>query len=272
MLDVSFLKTNIFSLGNVDAKKVLDSLEEDNMNGFGNEQPKKRRRLDDFTPQERMVRRKLKNRVAAQNARDRKKERMDQLENIVSRLEVENKELKRSNEELRTSMHYLSEQNKKLREKLGMDDGKVGNVLEELKTEATFPSKVLTPVVRDYDHIVIRKKEESESEHASLRISLPQKLQILFFSLITIWLTNPRLTSYLTSLDKANQEKALKTMLIKKLELNLRKKYGKKQKSIQALLRMNLVPLFQICLQKKKMNYLNSVRISKVWWGNQTIL
>lgn len=59
MLDVSFLKTNIFSLSNVDAKKVLDSLEEDNTNanGFSNEQPKKRRRLDDFTPQERMVRR-----------------------------------------------------------------------------------------------------------------------------------------------------------------------------------------------------------------------
>ena len=33
--------------------------------------------------------RKLKNRAAAQSARDRKKERMDQLESIVGQLEVE---------------------------------------------------------------------------------------------------------------------------------------------------------------------------------------
>ena len=86
MIEDNVLKGNLFCLANVNAKKVLDSLEDDtNVQEIG----RKRKRLDDFTPQEKMIRRKLKNRVAAQNARDRKKERLEQLETIVSRLEKE---------------------------------------------------------------------------------------------------------------------------------------------------------------------------------------
>ena len=56
MLDVSFLKTNIlFNQANVNVKKVLASLEDDNIKD--DETPHKRRRLDDFTCQEKMVRR-----------------------------------------------------------------------------------------------------------------------------------------------------------------------------------------------------------------------
>ena len=57
MLDISFLKTNIFNIRNVDAKKVLDSLDEDQKYDDDTDNPRKRKRLDDFTPQERMVRR-----------------------------------------------------------------------------------------------------------------------------------------------------------------------------------------------------------------------
>jgi len=88
--DNNILKGNLFCLANVNAKKVLDSLDDDSPCP---EIGRKRKKLDDFTPQEKMIRRKLKNRVAAQNARDRKKERLDQLETVVTRLEkeVENK-------------------------------------------------------------------------------------------------------------------------------------------------------------------------------------
>ena len=58
MKDITF--TNIFTLANVDAQKVLASLEEDPTNGNDGDaesQSRKRKRLDDLTPQERMIRR-----------------------------------------------------------------------------------------------------------------------------------------------------------------------------------------------------------------------
>lgn len=59
MLDYQFLKTNIFNIVNVDAQKVLNSIEdeEDEQQFVDKSNPRKRKRLDDFTPQERMIRR-----------------------------------------------------------------------------------------------------------------------------------------------------------------------------------------------------------------------
>jgi len=270
MLDVSFLKTNIFSLNNVDAKKVLDSLEDDKLEADDrNESPRKRRRLDDFTPQERMIRRKLKNRVAAQSARDRKRERMDQLEKIVIRLESENKELKKSNEELRSGMHQLIAQNEELRMKLGLHDSK-HNIKKISNTNECHI--ISTPVVPDHDHIVKSKQEGPDAEHASLKVSLPQKFQALLVSLITMWLANPRLANYLTSLSPSKQETVLKIMLLRKLRSKQSKIHSKTNWSLQTLLQMNLWPLIQTCLKKRQMSYLNSVRISNTWWGSVTIL
>ena len=55
MKDITF--TNIFTLANVDAQKVLASLEDDPANDEVESQSRKRKRLDDLTPQERMIRR-----------------------------------------------------------------------------------------------------------------------------------------------------------------------------------------------------------------------
>ena len=57
MLDYQFLKSNIFNLVNVDAQKVLDSIQEDESAKNEEGGPKKRKKLEDFTPQERMIRR-----------------------------------------------------------------------------------------------------------------------------------------------------------------------------------------------------------------------
>lgn len=292
MLDYQFLKTNIFNIVNVDAQKVLNSIEDDDEDkncdsigdtNNGSSNPRKRKRLDDFTPQERMIRRKLKNRAAAQHARDRKKERMDHLEKVVSQLEVENKELKRNNEELRTNMHVLMAQNQELLEHLRKEDNSnntkdkkldttsSSHRVPELGTDHTYYAKVepdaempsVTTIEED-NHVVIKKEEESVEKHASLEISLPQKLQILLVSLITMWLTNPKLSNYLTSLSTSNQEKVLKEMILRKLEPKLKQTNSK---AIQALLQTNLVPILERYRKKKQMNYSSSVRRSKILLG-----
>jgi len=273
MLDNGILKGNIFSLANVDAQKVLNSLDDDDDGEETStsfvEIGRKRKRLDDFTPQEKMIRRKLKNRVAAQNARDRKKERLEHLETIVTRLEKENNELKKSNEELRSNMSLLMTQNKTMRQKLGMDEVKF-NVPKS--SASTTP--IITPTVRDHDHIVIKKEEQSETEYASLKISLQQKLQILLVSLVTMWLANPKLENCLLSLNESEQEVVVKYLLQKKLiqqSNNNSAPPSKKTKLIQMLLQMDLVPIIQSCLLKTQ-NYFPSVKRSKTLWMDPAIL
>ncbi|CAJ0942343.1 unnamed protein product, partial [Mesorhabditis belari] len=69
--------------------------------------PRKRERLTHLSAEEKMNRRKLKNRVAAQTARDRKKERTSRLEDAVRRLFDENERLRADNASLRVRMDRL---------------------------------------------------------------------------------------------------------------------------------------------------------------------
>ena len=90
------------------------------------------------------VLRKLKNRVAAQTARDRKKARMSELEQQVVDLEEENQKLLLENQLLREKTHGLVVENQELRQRLGMD---------ALMTEEEAETKVsyvlyLVPYVR----------------------------------------------------------------------------------------------------------------------------
>lgn len=161
------MKVNYFEISRiptVDAKKVLATIEDDERNPN-----RKRRRLDNLNVEERILRRKLKNRVAAQSARDRKKAHMDQLEITLGRVEKENKFLKKSNEELRSQVHQLMESNAQLRAKLGLTPPSSPS---QDYTCVTIPKskredQIITPSVCDHDHIVI-KKEEMSPEHALL--------------------------------------------------------------------------------------------------------
>ncbi|XP_024052683.2 LOW QUALITY PROTEIN: X-box-binding protein 1 [Terrapene carolina triunguis] len=82
---------------------------------------RKRQRLTHLSPEEKALRRKLKNRVAAQSARDRKKARMSELEQQVLELEQENQTLLLENQLLREKTQGLAVQNQELRCRLGLD-------------------------------------------------------------------------------------------------------------------------------------------------------
>ncbi|XP_029651453.1 X-box-binding protein 1 isoform X1 [Octopus sinensis] len=81
--------------------------------------PRKRRRLTHLSPEEKIQRRKLKNRVAAQTARDRKKAQMSDMEIAIDKLQTENKKLLQQNQMLQKKTKTLICENAELRERLG---------------------------------------------------------------------------------------------------------------------------------------------------------
>ncbi|XP_012869911.1 PREDICTED: LOW QUALITY PROTEIN: X-box-binding protein 1 [Dipodomys ordii] len=109
--------------------------------GGGPPQARKRQRLTHLSPEEKALRRKLKNRVAAQTARDRKKARMSELEQQVVDLEEENQKLLLENQLLREKTHGLVIENQELRLRLGMDA-----LVAEEETETEAKGNGVRPV------------------------------------------------------------------------------------------------------------------------------
>jgi len=137
--------------------------------------PRKRQRLDHLSQEEKIMRRKMKNRVAAQTARDRKKARMAELEDQVVELETERKMLLLANIELQNKNAALENENAELKLRLGQNISEV-KVKEE-------PSSITDAKV------VVESKLSDNSrslEHASF-INVPlQKEQDL--RILTLWM------------------------------------------------------------------------------------
>ena len=76
---------------------------------------RKRANLDHLSLEEKMMRRKLKNRVAAQNARDKKRMKMDDMEKAIRQLQQQNKILAKQNEDLLALNRRLMAENTTLK-------------------------------------------------------------------------------------------------------------------------------------------------------------
>ncbi|NXE12278.1 XBP1 protein, partial [Lophotis ruficrista] len=144
---------------------------------------RKRQRLTHLSPEEKALRRKLKNRVAAQSARDRKKARMTELEQQVVELEgevrgwvgpggggggrrgcpltgsLQNQKLLLENQLLRERTRSLALENQELRCRLGLD---------ALKTEEESESQVVKESQVDEIRLVT-----GSAESAALRLRVP---------------------------------------------------------------------------------------------------
>lgn len=135
----------IKSSSRMNFEAINSSLETDSESNIEAGMPRKRKRLTHLTPDERLMRRKLKNRVAAQTARDRKKARMDELEVLVTKLESENADLMDENDELHSHTDRLQEENLRLRKLLA------GQSLDEVKKEmeSCESAELVSPLQRD---------------------------------------------------------------------------------------------------------------------------
>lgn len=126
--------------------------------------PRKRRRLTHLSPDEKMLRRKLKNRVAAQTARDRKKALMTELEEQVAKLQEQNKRLMKENAELRISRSTLQQENHRLKK-----------CLSDTTTTSTTTSAA-TDKLEGTDSLALSCKPEPDSPRsAAPAVSLPKE-------------------------------------------------------------------------------------------------
>jgi len=271
---------NEFNMNNVDTKKILASLQEDSLQPCAKGR-RKRQHLDEFTQEERIIRRKLKNRVAAQTARDRKRDEFTQMQSVVSQLQTENLELKKRNESLVQQVESLNRQNEDLSKMLGMcftpPDSPVSSEESDLISIITTPAvpdhaHLISPVVTtttedvavatvedvamdDKTNVIIKTEEVSNAGYASPTISLPQKARILLASLITLWLVSPQLNSFLLCLSSATQDRFVKSLLRRKLSLHpAQERVLKTSQLLNQLFHADLSPILRACLEKKLNN------------------
>merc|ERR1712027_122579 len=104
----------------VGLKRPIPKIEvEDDNDSVSGEPTRKRANLDHLTPEEKLMRRKLKNRVAAQNARDKKRVKMDDMEAKMKELEAENARIMSENASLKALNNRLMEENQVLSQPFG---------------------------------------------------------------------------------------------------------------------------------------------------------
>ncbi|KAM3722868.1 X-box-binding protein [Dirofilaria immitis] len=114
------------------------------LNVQGEQPVRKRECLNHLTAEEKQNRRKLKNRVAAQTARDRKKYRASKLEEAVRTLILENRKLREENKCLKKTCEELKSRNVELQELLNNNEEREESCSEtEISSSNNVPSSSL---------------------------------------------------------------------------------------------------------------------------------
>lgn len=97
---------------------------------------RKRQRLDHLSQEEKVMRRKLKNRVAAQYARDRKKVLVDEMAITISDLRRDKQQLSHDNDRLKNENKELFKEIERLKEALTLAGGRMSDQVTEKTTES----------------------------------------------------------------------------------------------------------------------------------------
>jgi len=111
-----------------DSTYGTDSEEGSSIHEGGDSKPvRKRANLDHLSPEEKLMRRKLKNRVAAQNARDKKRVKMEDMDSDLARLKAHAKALEARNAQLVAQNERLVAENKRLLSDANAREGQEAN-------------------------------------------------------------------------------------------------------------------------------------------------
>ena len=139
---------------------------------------RKRAKLDHMSDEEKMYRRKILNRDAAQQARDRKKRRMEFLEQSVVQARSENDYLRCVNKGLETKVHDLEDRLEQLQKRLNKYAvvKSVGSQVEPLSEPAVLnsPQQSLVPwlFLLMITHLTLRTSSASVVQNLSVKFQL----------------------------------------------------------------------------------------------------
>jgi hypothetical protein len=197
---------------------------------------KRRQRLTHLTKEEKTLRRKMANRIAAQKARDLKKIKMEDLEETVNELAKSNGNLESENKLLREKMKLLLEENRKLLARVRVsqhqeekETDKSLLVSSNIKKRKIDNSTSVSEVVESaaFYSTVVQQKQQPQNKTRNASVSMfQQMICFLIMNIInqltfsTISTTHAKQGDEQQSSSRVHlKQMKLKVMLIKLLRL-----------------------------------------------------